>query len=132
MQVFARAVERAVNGKQIAYYAHWVSRSLANRAIETSLEHLAGIETLSQPLPASVDDSLQLIQVGFAHVRLSWDPATDAAHYVLRRSTSPNFSSPIEIGATEATTFEDINVASDGNLYFYRVFSANACGQEAP
>ena len=93
-----------------------------------NLIRLSATETISQPPASSVGSTLQVASVGGAHVRLTWDPAIGADHYVVRRSLSPDFSSPEEIGTTTGVLFEDVNVAFDGNLYFYKVFAANACG----
>jgi hypothetical protein len=97
-----------------------------------NLIRLSATETIDQPPAASVGPTLRGIPVGSAHVRLTWDPAAGADHYVVRRSLFPDFGSPEEIGVTAETMFEDANVAFDDNLYFYKVFAANACGEETP
>ena len=91
---------------------------------------LTATETESQPPPVSVGDSVRALRVGGAHVRLDWDPAPGAHHYVIRRSDSADFGNPQEIGSTTATFFEDPNVAADDGFYTYRVHTVNACDQE--
>ena len=50
----------------------------------------------------------------------------------MRRSESSDFSSPTDLGETAATLFEDEDAATDAKAYFYRVWAANACGEETP
>jgi hypothetical protein len=97
-----------------------------------NLVRLSATETVSQPLPPSLGASLQVTTVGRAHVRLSWDSVAGVDHYVVRRSEFPDFGSAEEIGTSIGTVFEDVDAVNDGNSYFYKVFSANACGQETP
>jgi subtilisin family serine protease len=92
---------------------------------------LQATETVSQSSPTSVGDTLRVTSVGLAHVRLGWDPVAGASEYVVRRSQSNSFDAEEELGSTSQTFFEDANAATNGNLYFYRVFSRNACGEEA-
>ena len=56
----------------------------------------------------------------------------DYASNVVKRSFLPSFGFAEVIGTTDATLFEDVGAAADGDSYYYRVFPANACGQEAP
>jgi hypothetical protein len=97
-----------------------------------NLVRLPATETVSQPLPPSLGASLQVTTVGFAHARLSWDAVAGADHYVVRRGEVPDFGSAVEIGTTSGTLFEDVDAVNDGYSYFYKVNSANACGQETP
>jgi hypothetical protein len=99
---------------------------------DVNLVRLSATETINQPPAESVTGTLQATRVGGAHVRLSWDAATGADHYVVRRSTSADFGGAEEIGTTGGTLFEDVNAATADGLYTYRVFSANACGDESP
>jgi hypothetical protein len=89
-------------------------------------------ETVSLPPPDGVGASLRAVNVGSAHVQLTWDPVPGADRYVVRRSSEADFGSPEEIGETSETLFEDVGASGDGADYFYRVFAANACGEEAP
>ncbi|RLE17672.1 MAG: hypothetical protein DRJ50_13785, partial [Actinobacteria bacterium] len=93
---------------------------------------MTATETIFQSDPASVGQSVRVDAVGMAHVRLSWDPIPGAAGYIVRRSASPAFGSPDEIGTTSATFFENINAVTDDSFYAYRVFAVNACGEEGP
>jgi len=99
---------------------------------EANLVRLSATETTSQPPPVSVGDSVRTLRVGGAHVRLSWDPAPAAHHYVIRRSDLADFSNAQQVGSTSATFFEDPNAAADDSFYTYRVFTVNACDQETP
>jgi subtilisin family serine protease len=99
---------------------------------DDNLVRLAATETVSQPLPPGLGATLRVAAVGRAHVRLSWDALAGVDHYVVRRSESPDFGSAEEIGTTTGTLFEDVDAANDGNSYFYKVSTVNACGQETP
>ena len=46
--------------------------------------------------------------------------------------TSFDFSSPLDVGQTAGTLFEDVDALNDGDFHAYRVFAVNACGVEAP
>jgi hypothetical protein len=98
---------------------------------ETNLVRLSSTETVSQSPPVSVGGSVRALRVGGAHVRLSWDAMPGADHYIIRRSDSNDFSAVTDIGSTSATFFEDPNAAANENFYSYRVFTVNACGEEA-
>jgi serine protease AprX len=97
-----------------------------------NLLRVAGTETIEQPMPGSPGRSLTLRLVGEAHVRLAWDPASPAHHYVVRRSESADFSDPVDVGETQETFLEDENAANNAKTYFYKVYAANACGEETP
>jgi hypothetical protein len=97
-----------------------------------NLIRLSATETVSQPPPASVGGTVVVNPVGATHVRLDWAAAPGAESYIVRRSDSPDFSSPVELGQTTGTLFEDIDALGDGNFYAYRVFAVNGCGVEAP
>ena len=97
-----------------------------------NLIRLSATETVSQLPPVSVGDSVRALRVGGAHVRLDWDAAPGAHHYVMRRRDSADFGNPQEVGSTTATFFEDPNVAADDGFYTYRVRTVNACGLETP
>ncbi len=97
-----------------------------------NLARLSATETVSQSPPVSVGQSVRVVRVGGAHVRLSWDAAPGADHYLIRRSDLADFSNPQEIGSTVATFFEDPNAAADEGFYTYRVFTVNACDLETP
>ena len=88
--------------------------------------------TVSQPPPAGVGETVVVTPVGSTHVRLDWAAAAGAESYIVRRSTSFDFSSPVDLGETTGTLFEDVDALNDGNFYAYRVFAVNACGVEAP
>jgi hypothetical protein len=89
-------------------------------------------ETLDQALPPGLGATVQVTSIGAAHVRLVWDPVAGADHYVVRRSESADFGAAQVIGTASETLFEDVNALIDESSYFYRVFAANACGEEAP
>ncbi len=91
---------------------------------------LSATETVNQPLPSEIAGEILTTRVGGAHVRLDWSPASGAAGYVVRRSTSADFSGALPIGLAESAYYEDENAAADGNFYAYRVIPVNACGQE--
>ena len=93
---------------------------------------LTATETVFQSGPSSVGQSVRVAAVGQAHVRLSWDAIPGASGYIVRRSQSPDFNFPVEIGTTAATFFENINAVMDDSLYAYRVFAVNACREEGP
>ncbi len=95
-----------------------------------NLMRLSATETASQPLPSNIPGQILTTRVGGAHVRLDWSPAPGAAGYVIRRSTSADFSGAVPIGLAESTFFEDENAAADGNFYAYRAIPVNSCGEE--
>jgi len=97
-----------------------------------NLVRLSASETVSQSPPDSVGETVIVNPVGATHVRLDWAAAPGAASYIVRRSSLPDFSSPVDLVETTGTLFEDVDVLGDGNFYAYRVFSVNACGVEAP
>jgi serine protease AprX len=97
-----------------------------------NLLRVAGTETIEQPTPGSPGASLQVSLVGEAHVRLEWSHATDAHHYVARRSESRDFADPIDLGETPETFMEDQDAATNAKVYYYKVYAANACGAETP
>jgi subtilisin family serine protease len=97
-----------------------------------NLLRLPATETTSQPLPPDLGESLRVTQVGSAHVRLSWDAVPGTDHYVVMRSDSREFDSPVELGTVTGTLFEDEGAMTDGAFHAYRVFPANSCGQLAP
>jgi len=99
---------------------------------DDNLVRLSAIETLSQSAPAGLGGSVRARGVGAAHVQLSWDAAAGADHYVVRRSSSPDFTGAVELGSTEGTLYEDVDALLNEHAYFYRVFPVNACGEEAP
>jgi hypothetical protein len=100
---------------------------------DDNLVRLSATETASQPAPPSVGQTVRARAVGAAHVRLDWDAVAGADHYVVRRSPLPDFTSAEQIGETTGTLFEDVNAANDeASFYAYRVFAANACGDESP
>jgi subtilisin family serine protease len=103
-------------------------------APDTNLVRLAARETVAQPVPPALGDSVQVVRVGVAHVRVSWDPVPGADHYVVERSDFTDFGSPEVIGTTAATFFEDVNAATDNSFpfYSYRVSAVNSCGEAAP
>jgi hypothetical protein len=93
---------------------------------------VSGRETTTRPTPGSPGDSLRLSRVGGAHVRLTWEPAADASHYVVRRSESADYSDPEDLGETAETLFEDEDAQTNAKLYLYKVYAANPCGEETP
>jgi subtilisin family serine protease len=97
-----------------------------------NLVRLSATETLTQAAAPAVGPTLQARAVGAAHVRLEWDAVAGADRYIVRRSRFSDFGSPEVRGETEQTLFEDVDAANDENLYFYRIFSLNACGDESP
>ena len=97
-----------------------------------NLVRLSATETVSQSPAVSVGQSVRVLRVGGAHVRLSWDAAPGADHYLIRRSDLADFSNPQQVGSTAATFFEDPNAAADDGFYAYRVFAVNACDLETP
>jgi hypothetical protein len=99
---------------------------------DDNLVRLTATETVSQPPPPSMGQSMRVMTVGSAHVRLSWDPVAGVDHYLVRRSSSPDFAAAEEIGTTTATLFEDVDGVLAQDSFFYRVFSVNACGDETP
>ncbi len=95
-----------------------------------NLVRLSATETVSQPPPSEIAGQILTTRVGGAHVRLDWSPAPGAAGYVVRRSTSADFSGAVPIGLAGSAFFEDQNAAADGNFYAYRAIPVNACGEE--
>jgi hypothetical protein len=99
---------------------------------DDNLVRLSATETVSQPPPAGVGGTVVVTPVGSTHVRLDWAAAAGAESYIVRRSASFDFSSPVDLGETAGTLFEDVDALNDGNSYAYRVFAVNGCGVEAP
>lgn len=61
-------------------------------------------------------------------VNLSWNSASNAAGYVVVRSTSRGGAYSNITGVLTTTNYAD-NTVSNGVLYFYKVFATNAVGQ---
>jgi len=69
--------------------------------------------------------------IGYAHVRLSWDPAPAATGYAIYRSASPDTGFTL-LAETSETFYEDQNEGDKPDTWFYRVRAKNACGVEGP
>jgi hypothetical protein len=95
-----------------------------------NLIRLEAIETTSQSLPAQVGATVIAGNVGGAHVRLEWAPASRAEHYVVLRGASFDFSDAVEIGTTTATLFEDAGASTSATSYLYRVYAVDSCGRQ--
>lgn len=88
-------------------------------------------ETSSRPTPGAVPN-VQVSLVGLAHVRLAWDPATDATSYTIYRSDEPLRETFVEIGTSDELFYEDLDQGSSKQSYFYLVTGKNPCGEEGP
>ncbi len=99
---------------------------------DSNLVRLEGRETITRPPAGSPGQSLELRAVGDAHARLSWSATQDTDHYLVRRSESPDFSSPIDLGSSTDPLLEDENALTNAKNYFYRLVAVNPCGDETP
>ena len=100
-------------------------------AMDQNLVRAAVSETTTRPVPGAVS-GLMVSLVGRAHVRLEWDPATDATVYHVYRSESPQPDDFIMIGETNDMLYDDLNVGGDKKAYYYEIRAANPCGDEGP
>lgn len=100
-------------------------------ATDDNRVYLSTRDTAAQAAPAPVGDSLSLVLVNRAHVRLAWNAATQAFTYHILRSPNP-VSAWVSILDTPALIAEDRDQALNANSWYYLVRSANACGTETP
>ena len=98
--------------------------------VDGNLVRVAVSETTSRPDPAEVG-GVMVDLVGYAHVRLSWDPAANATSYAVYRSTTPDGGFTL-LAETSETFYEDRNQGDRQDTYYYRVRAKNACGTEGP
>ncbi|MBP7146923.1 MAG: fibronectin type III domain-containing protein [Acidobacteria bacterium] len=88
-------------------------------------------ETTTRPLPDQVGP-LQVGLVAAAHVRIGWDPVTEASRYRVYRSPSPEPGTFGVLGESATTWFDDLGSGANAETYFYFAKGINACGQEGP
>ncbi|MDQ7006621.1 MAG: S8 family serine peptidase [Acidobacteriota bacterium] len=93
---------------------------------------LSAIDTTSRPAAGSPADSLRVAKVNDAHARLSWQPTPDTAHFIVRRSESPDMAGALDLGQTPETWIEDRDALTNAKHFFYKVVAVNPCGQETP
>jgi hypothetical protein len=98
---------------------------------DSNASYLPVVETTSRPVPGVVS-GLMAELVGKAHLRLRWNPATDASGYRVYRSTTGQPGSFSLVGSTSALLYDDHNQGNDSFTYFYLVKGTNPCGQEGP
>ena len=68
---------------------------------------------------------------GNAQVALSWNAASNASGYALRRATSSGGSYTLLNGNLQTTSYTD-NAVTNGTTYYYTVSSINAAGESDP
>lgn len=104
----------------------------ANNGVpDGNLVYGAARNDTSQPAPPDVEASLRVDQVNSAHVRMTWSGLPDAASYRVYRSASPEALVDLEAETTEPV-FEDAGAFADGQDWYYRIRSVDACGNEGP
>jgi fibronectin type 3 domain-containing protein len=88
-------------------------------------------DEVTQPLPADLGETLRAESINTAHLRLTWQPAANAARYHVYRSNDPQ--GPFtQIGDVAPTLFDDENELGNAFNRYYLVRAADACGNEGP
>jgi len=88
-------------------------------------------ETTSAAGPQEVA-GLHVDMVNHAHARLSWNAATGATSYRVRRAQSPDAPAFTLLEETPVLIWEDLNQGGNANSYYYLVTGVNACAVEGP
>jgi hypothetical protein len=98
---------------------------------ESNTVRVSAVDTISQPGATSVGDTVRVIPVNDAHVRLSWAAVPGAANYRVFRALSPQ--GPFnQIGQTPGLYYEDPNQLGNETTWYYDVRAVDACGNEGP
>jgi hypothetical protein len=99
--------------------------------LDSNLVYAQARDELAQAAPGPVGDSLLVDAINDAHVRLTWDPAADAATFHVYRSDFPE--GPFDQIADPGTTlYDDPDEMGSGQSRYYTVVAADACGNEGP
>ena len=99
--------------------------------MDSNLAYGVGRNDTSQSAPGDVGDTLFMEGVGGAHARVSWSATPGAAAYRVYRSSIPSGGFGLEVETIDLA-YEDPNVLSDGQDWYYLVSAVDACGNEGP
>jgi subtilisin family serine protease len=97
--------------------------------LDANRHYVAVTDTTEVPDPGTVE-GLTVTLVADTHVRLEWEPATDATVYKVYRSETPHPEDFLLLAETDELVYDDVGSGTTKTRYFYTVRAANACGVE--